>query len=138
DRPRGGRRGRGVVGAGGRGPAPPLPPAAAPAPAETLQARNLRIMRADIVPRLRDIVQTFYPPDNPIQVAGVRAFGSGVEVEFRATHPPPPVTGLAARLRGRYCTFRRRLVVHRQPAGEDRWYWMNPEKPFVLRVPVPF
>jgi RNA polymerase sigma factor (sigma-70 family) len=115
----------------------PPPPAALPAPAETLQARNLRIVRDEIVDPLRDLLQGFYPPDNPVQLAGVRAFGSEVEVEFRTSRPPPAPL-LAARLRGRYCTFRRRLVIHGQPAGEDRWYWMNPAKPLALPVSLPF
>jgi RNA polymerase sigma factor (sigma-70 family) len=125
----------------GRPPGPPPqlppPPAVPPAPAETLQARNLRIVRDEIADPLRDILQAFYPPDNPVRLAGVRAFGSEVEVEFRASRPPPaPV--LAARLRGRYCVYRRRLVVHGRPAGEDRWYWMNPAKPLALPIPLPF
>lgn len=123
-------------------PAPVAPPSEAvetrAAKPETLQDRNLRIVTAEIVAPLRDIVQAFYPPDNPVRVAGVRAFGSEVEVEFRPTTPPPATTGLAARLRGRYCTHRRRLVVHGQPVGEDRWYWMDPEKPFAIHLPVPF
>lgn len=114
-------------------PDPPRPPAG---PVESLQDRNLRIVQDDIVARLRDIVQALYPPDNPVLIEGVRAFGSQVEVEFRVTHPPE--AGMAARLRGRYCVHRRRLVVHSQLAGADSWSWVDPAKPFVISVRLSF
>ncbi|GEM_PF-1470227 len=104
---------------------------------ESFQERNLRILRDDVVPEFRDMLQRFYPPDNPLRVVGVRAFGSEVEVELQATHPPP-TPALAARLRARYCTWRRRFIVHGQPAGQDRWYRMNPEKPLAFKLPLPF
>jgi hypothetical protein len=103
-----------------------------------MQDRNLRVAREELAGPLRDLLQKFYPPDNRVRMTGLRAVGAEVEFEFSPERTPPAVTGLAARLRGRYCTFRRQLIVHGQPAGEERWYWMNPEKPFVIPVPSPF
>jgi RNA polymerase sigma factor (sigma-70 family) len=117
---------------------PPSPPAVAAAPAESLQERNLRITRDELVGPLRDGLQKFYPPDNPVVLDGLRAYGSEVEVEFRLTRPVPAATGLASRFRARYCTFRRQLVIRAQPDGDTQWYTMNPDKPFSLSLPLPF
>lgn len=119
-------------------PNPPAPPPVVTTGSiETLQARNLRIATDELAAPLRDILQRFYPPDNPIRLAGIRAFGSEVEIEFQLTRPPTTEV-LANRLRGRYCTHRRRLVIHGQTAGEERWHGMNPEKPLAIRIPGPF
>lgn len=113
-------------------------PAPIPAPPESLQDRNLRIVRDELAARLRDLTQRFYPPDNPVRLTRVRAFGAEVEVEFEATRTLPPTAGQAARMRGRYCTWRRRLVVYGQPSGQDHWYRVNPAKPAVLPLQLPF
>ncbi len=110
--------------------------AAATVVQETLQERNVRLT-AEIAPQLREQLQRFYPPPHTVGEPAIRAVGSEVEVEFQVTPPPPAVSGLATRLRGRYCMALRRLTVHGQPAGETKWYWMNPERPFAIQVPLP-
>ena len=105
---------------------------------ETLQERNLRIARDEVAGEVQNLFQRFYPAPHVVEVAGVRAFGSEVEVELSVTPPPPAVTGLAAVSRGKYCTFRRQLTVASQPTGQDRWYGMNPERPIEVTLPNPF
>lgn len=122
-------------------PAEPDASARAEGPAvasETLQERNARIARDELSPQFRELLQRFYPPPHEVSVAHVQAVGSVVEVECLVTPPVPAATGLATRLRARYCTALRRLTIRGQPDGETRWYWMNPEKPLALKIPTPF
>jgi RNA polymerase sigma-70 factor (ECF subfamily) len=125
-----------------RTPPTAAPPAVVPAVVvdtrESLEQRNLRIMRQEIANPVRDLVQKFYPADNPVRVTGLRAVASEVEIEFEMTRPVPALTGLATRLRMRYCTFRRHLSVEGQPHGEKKWYSMNPMKPWVSYAWSPF
>lgn len=119
-------------------PAPPPSLISVPqAPELSLQERNRRILENDIVPKLREITQKYYPPDNPLRVAGIRAFGSEVEVEFEATHPPHP-DQQANRMRGRFCTWRRQLIVTGQPTGQNKWYRMRPERAGAIVAQLPF
>ncbi len=108
-----------------------------PAERESLQDRNARITRDELAPQLREQLQRFYPPPHRVGEPLVRAVGSEVEVEFRVTPPVPAAIGLATRLRGRYCMVLRQLTVYGQPSGETRWYWMNPDKPLALQIPIP-
>lgn len=122
-------------------PAEPVTPAPTVGSAElpeTLQERNTRITRDVLAPQLRDQLQRFYPPPHEVAVVRVQAVGSEVEVEFRVTPPVPATSGLASRLRGRYCMVLRRLAVYGQPHGETRWYWMDPDKPLAVQFPIPF
>lgn len=109
---------------------------AVPVEIESLEDRNLRIVKNDLVTKIRDITQRFYPSDNQLKLVAVRAFGSEVEIELETSYPPQSAAQ-ATRLRGRYCTWRRRLVVHGQPASQDRWYRMQPKKPAVFELPLP-
>src|SRR5262249_5845017 len=71
------------------------------------------------------------------KIVGVRAFGSEVEVEFEATKMPA-FTAQAYRMRGRYCTWRRRLTIYAQPAGKDYWRILNPTRPAAVTILLPF
>ena len=111
-------------------------PLAAAAPVESLAVRNKRFVESELVSDLQKIVQRFYSPDNPMRLVEVRAFGAEVEVEFKASRAPGPWMK-AARIRGRYCTWRRRLIVYVRPAGSDGWRWMNPSKPASVEIVLP-
>jgi RNA polymerase sigma factor (sigma-70 family) len=106
-------------------PAPRPPVAETPqplaVPAETLQARNLRVMQSEVAPQIRAILQGLFPADNPVQVVEVRAWGSEVEAEFR-TAKTTILQNRPAGLKVRYCIHRRRTFLENNmnPAGEFR------------------
>lgn len=114
-------------------------PVVSPSPVvESLQERNARIATDELAPQLRELLQRFYQPPHQVGVVRVQAVGSEVEVEFRVNPPVPAVTGLATRLRGRYCMVLRRLSVYGQPDGVTRWYPMDRDKPIALKITIPF
>lgn len=102
-------------------PAPALRPAVASGPGqpETLQAKNLRILHDEVLPRLRAELQRTMPSDNPVTVTDARAVGSEVEVELRPARPIPGQ--FPARLRLRYCVFRRQMSALEDV--DKPWQW---------------
>lgn len=114
---------------------PPAPRPALVAPAETLQAKNFRILQAEVVQPLLDVFQRALPSDNPVAAAEVRTFGSEVELEIRPARPVPNY--MPSRLRLRYCTFRRQLVAAEIDFRTGGWRTLNLPRLISTGVPNP-
>jgi RNA polymerase sigma factor (sigma-70 family) len=106
----------------------------APAGEETLQAKNVRLTRRDVVPLVVPELQKFLPPDNPVRLVDVRGFGSKVECEFCTTKP---LLGKPAGLRIRYCVLRRWLEMDSDLYGTGTWTRTDPERPIFLDFEFP-
>lgn len=112
---------------------PPVAVAEPPPPRESLQAQNLRILKAEVLPKVLAELQKSLPPDNPVSVADVRAFGSEVEVEFRPARPVPFV--FDSRVIVRYCVLTRTGRATTLDAS-GHWFDVN-VSPTPSRVTLP-
>jgi RNA polymerase sigma factor (sigma-70 family) len=116
------------------GAAPPPDLAARPAPeaaTETLQAKNLRILEADVLPPLLARLEKLLAM--PVRVTRTRAEGAEVFVYVEGTRPwlggkVPP------RFRVRYDVLGRVLVVMADWGGSRGWEYVNRRTPARLRV----
>jgi RNA polymerase sigma-70 factor (ECF subfamily) len=104
---------------------------------ETLQAKNVRLTRRDVVPRVLPELQKFLPPDNPIRLVNVHGIGSKVECEFRTTKPVLPLFGKPAGFRVRYCVLRRWMEMESDLDGSGAWQRVDPERPILLELAIP-
>lgn len=103
---------------------------------ESLQEKNLRILRAEVLPRLIEEARRPLPAESPVTVTAVRAFGSEVEVEVHVPRMVPPVSPAGMRLR--YCVLRRTMAATADVEGTGKWVEVNPHRPIVIDVPIPF
>jgi RNA polymerase sigma-70 factor (ECF subfamily) len=102
---------------------------------ETLQARNLRILQADVVPQLVAQYRQSMPADNPLAAVEVRTFGSEVEVEMRPTRLIPNVFPM--RLQMRYCMLRRQLLAAEANSLTGPLRELNLPRPIPTGIPNP-
>jgi RNA polymerase sigma factor (sigma-70 family) len=120
-------------------PAPPgvprVPdPEPEPAPTETLQAKNLRVFRSEVLPKALAELQKLVPPGTELQVTNVWAVGSEVLAEIR---PPRPNAGLfPARLQLGYCVLRRLPLMRARVTEGSDWIGFDPNRPVTLRLYV--
>lgn len=103
---------------------------------ESLQQKNERITRDEIVPILLRESQKLAPADNPLKLMRIRAFGSEVECEFQLERPVAPAWKPLG-LRVRYCTLMRRIEIDADIRGDGAWKSINPERPIILDLAIP-
>lgn len=103
---------------------------------ESLQEMNKRLTREEIVPILLKESQKLVPPDNPLRLEDVRAYGSEVECEFRVERPVIP-SWKPLGLRLRYCTLMRHMEVLADVKGDGAWKPINPERPIIIDLAIP-
>lgn len=124
-----------VVGGAVLWPQPGPPPAVEPPlPQESLQAKNLRILKDDVLPKVLAELQRIAPPDNTVSAVETRAFGSEVVVEFRLARPVPWL--FDSRMQVRYCVLAR--TGWAQAFDDHDGVWRNfrlPSGP--VRIPLP-
>jgi hypothetical protein len=117
------------------GPAVPAPPWPDPRPVESLQDKNLRHLRTDVIPDLLPVVGRLVP-GNEVTVASMTAFGSEVEVELVTAKPLARMTS-PARVRLRYCVERqRRLVWSNMDSHPSGWRVQDPDAPLTYHLDV--
>jgi RNA polymerase sigma-70 factor (ECF subfamily) len=111
-----------------RRPAPPVE-------VETLQARNVRLARQQVVPLVIPQLESLLPKNNSVELVDVRGFGSKVECEFRTTRPF--LGKKPAAVRYRYCVLRRFLEVDADLHGTGNWKRTDPDRPIVISIDIP-
>jgi hypothetical protein len=87
---------------------------------EPLRAKNERVMRDQLVPRIQAALQELAPADNPVRLVAIRSRGSEVEAEFRYEKRlayEPREGGY----RFRYCVFRREVFATTNLTGSGTW-----------------
>lgn len=112
-------------------PSPTLPTVSA-TPIETLQARNLRVLEYDIVPRVVEALRGLDPGGGEVRVSGLQARDTRVffDIEVAFKDPPPLLTQL--RFRFEYDTRDRWLWIQLDEKGTGAFHRIDPSKPIVL------
>ncbi len=114
----------------------PAPVPMTPVEVESLQAKNLRLFHADVLPSLLVEFRQMVPADNSVRLMAARAYGSVVEGVFETERPLLP--GLRPTgLRMRYCMFRRRMETDADLSGTGTWKAINLERPIILDLAIP-
>jgi RNA polymerase sigma factor (sigma-70 family) len=122
--------GGGVVGVA-LGPRPdeaPTPPVAAEA-VESLPDKNLRILRAEVLPRVCAALRPMVASGGEVRVVSTRAEGTVVEAVLEAEHQIGPWRP-RSRARLRYCVLVRDLSAEYDALGRGDW------KPINLHTPI--
>jgi RNA polymerase sigma factor (sigma-70 family) len=113
--------------------APVTPPPTAEQ--ETLQAKNLRILKDEVLPRVVAEIEGLglTPPDVTWRVDGkVTAFGSRV---FIPLEPSRKIAFAPEKIHLLFCTQQRTLWGHTYE--KNRWMKIRPESPLMYDVPLP-
>lgn len=103
---------------------------------ESLQERNVRIVRQEVLPTLLEIAKRMVPAENPLKVVDVTAFGSEVECSFQTERGIIP-TWNPVGLKVRYCTLMRVLELEADIRGNGSWKVVDPERPVILDLAIP-
>lgn len=115
-------------------PDPPAPTDSARA--ESLEERNERLFRADVLPELLAELARMLPPANPPRFVGVATSGTQLTCEF-ASERGLIGTAKPFRLRLYYCTLQREFRVESDPLGNGKWRWVDPARPIILDPGIP-
>ena len=124
----------GVVGlwAGGRRPPPPEPPPAVEPDPEPLADRNLRLFRADILPRMAAELKPLAFNGGEVVVTASSATDTRVFAEFEARHVDAPLGVKTSRLRVAFDTVGRTEWIYLDEEGTGVFHLIKPDKPWVL------
>jgi RNA polymerase sigma-70 factor (ECF subfamily) len=117
-------------------PRPVLPAPPPIAERETLQAKNLRILQTEVLPKVLVELDRVLPDDAPWVFVDAVAVGSDTRVEFRSGRATPGTA--PRRLRMSYCTHMRRFWAGHYDPVDGSWPTGDPEQPAALRMLVPF
>lgn len=117
---------------GGDKPQPvPVPPIRVTDP-EPLPDRNLRLFRADILPRMAAELQPLAFNGGQVVVTASTASDALVLAEFEARHKDAPIGMTVSRLRVKYDTATRVPWVYVDELGTGRFKRINVDKPVVI------
>jgi len=118
--------------------ADPMAPVIAPAAPriaqpteEALADKNLRLLRAEVMPRVLPAVRSFLAGDGELRVVQERAFDSQVILELEGKRRT--ATGeRVSRLRLRYCVFIRSVNMWTDIGATGHWKEIEPRRPIIL------
>jgi RNA polymerase sigma factor (sigma-70 family) len=119
--------------------ADPMAPVIAPAapriaqpPEEALTDKNLRLLRAEVRPRVLVAVRSFLAGDGELRVVQERAFDSQVILELEGKRRTAAGGESISRLRLRYCIFVRSVNVWTDIGATGHWKEIDPRRPVIL------
>jgi RNA polymerase sigma factor (sigma-70 family) len=104
-------------------------PPAPLAPAESLQAKNLRVLRDELVPELLAALKPLALGDGDVVLTNLHAHDVRVRCEFELRHQ---AVDIKTRLLFIYDMQHRRLDQHSDLFGDGKWTFIDPEKQLVL------